>query len=113
MARDPRAYILDALAAATFIKKTIAQVTLEQYIADESIQAIVERKLITIGEALAAAWTTDSTIANSIRNLRRIVGMRNFVVHVYHAVSNETVWDVCHEDLDLLIEDLRTLLGEP
>ena len=41
---------------------------------------------------------------------RQIVGMRNFIVHVYFAVKNDYVWDVVARDLGPLIDTLAEAL---
>lgn len=52
MARDPAAYLIDALEACRAIEEVLSDVDLETYRSKRSIRSSVEREFILIGEAL-------------------------------------------------------------
>ena len=54
--------------------------------------------------------TLDETIA--IDNARRIVDLRNFVIHGYDKVDNVIIWGVISRDLPKLKEQVDKLLDE-
>jgi len=41
--------------------------------------------------------------------LRRIIGMRNRIIHGYDAVDDEIVWDAVQRKIPLLLEQISTL----
>ena len=44
---------------------------------------------------------------------RKVIGMRNRIVHGYDQVDFNILWDTIHDDLPPLIETLRTMLARP
>jgi uncharacterized protein with HEPN domain len=52
MERDPNAFLWDARESADTILRFVAGVSEEQYLADEMMQAAVERHFVILGEAL-------------------------------------------------------------
>ncbi len=43
---------------------------------------------------------------------RQIIGMRNFLVHVYFAIKNEYLWEVLDRELDPLVRALEAALND-
>lgn len=89
-----RKLLLDALLACQALQRSTSGVTFEQYSENEEKQAAIERWLILIGEALNQASAIDPDLGERIPELRRIVGMRNRLVHAYDQTDQEIVWDV-------------------
>jgi uncharacterized protein with HEPN domain len=56
-------------------------------------QAALERKFEILGEALNRAEQSDPELADHLPELRRIIGMRNRIIHGYDAVDEEILWD--------------------
>jgi uncharacterized protein with HEPN domain len=50
----------------------------------------------------------DSTI--DISNTRRIVDLRNFVIHAYDSVDDVIIWGILIKDLPLLKKQVQKLL---
>ena len=63
-----------------------------------------------IGEAVNHLLDLDESIA--IDNARRIVDLRNFVIHGYDKVDNVIIWGVISRDLPKLKEQVDKLLDE-
>ena len=80
------------------------------YQSNITIQRAVERELEIIGEATNRIPKIDSTIA--ISNARRIVDLRNRVIHAYDAVDDVIVWSVVVKSLPMLNEEIERLLSE-
>lgn len=74
-------------------------------------QAAVERKFEILGEALRRAEESAPHLAETLPELRRIVGMRNRIIHGYDAVDDEIVWDTVQSKIPPLTERLASLLG--
>ena len=61
-----------------------------EYERNKQLRRAVERELEIIGGAVNHLLALDSSIA--IDNARRIVGLRNFVIHGYDKVDNVIIW---------------------
>jgi uncharacterized protein with HEPN domain len=72
----------------------------------------VERWLILIGEALNQASAIDPELREQIPELRRIVGMRNRLVHAYDQTDPEIVWDVISNKAPTLRAALERMLPD-
>lgn len=68
----------------------------------------IERKLITIGEAMNRILTLNPEI--TINHSRRIVQFRNKITHEYDAIQDENVWAIIINHLpNLKIEVLHLI----
>ena len=81
-----------------------------EYENNKQLRRAVERELEIIGEAVNNLLALDETIA--IDNDRRIVDLRNFVIHGYDKVDNVIIWGVISRDLPKLKEQVDKLLDE-
>lgn len=68
----------------------------------------IERNLEIIGEAMNRILARDPNFP--IENARKIVGMRNYVIHSYDGVSNEALWSVVINNLPALKLEVEQLL---
>lgn len=103
--------LFDAFTAIESIERFIANCTLDHYLDNELIQSAVERKFEIIGEALKRASEADPSVLNGIPDLRRIVGTRNRIIHVYEAVDQLILWDAIQNDLPGLRNSLLEVLN--
>jgi len=78
------------------------------YIANKQLRRSVERELEIIGEAVSKILQLAPEI--SISNSRKIVNLRNRVIHAYDSVDNETVWGIIINHLPRLKEEVNQLL---
>jgi len=67
----------------------------------------VERQLEILGEALNRALADEPTLEKRIPEARRIVGIRNRIIHGYDSVDDEIIWDVVSSKLRPLTETLK------
>jgi uncharacterized protein with HEPN domain len=81
----------------------------DEYTANKQLRRSVERELEIIGEAVNKILQHNPDI--SIGSARKIVSLRNRVIHAYDSVDNETVWSIVINHLPKLKEDIEKLLG--
>ncbi len=82
----------------------------EIYKKDLKTKRAIERNLEIIGEAMDRVLKKDSSIL--ITNSRKIVDLRNRVIHGYDNVSDEVIWGVVFKFLPILQLEIEKLLNE-
>ena len=80
------------------------------YEQNKLLRRAVERELEIIGEATSCLLRLDLDI--EIDNARKIVDLRNFVIHGYDKVDNVIVWGIISKDLPLLREQAQRLMDQ-
>jgi uncharacterized protein with HEPN domain len=70
----------------------------------------VERELEIIGEAAGKILKIDSTI--KIDNARKIVDLRNWVIHGYDKIDDVIIWGIVSKQLPVLKEQIQNLIKE-
>jgi uncharacterized protein with HEPN domain len=80
------------------------------YQKNKLVRRAVERELEIIGEALNNLLKSDPEV--SIRDARKIVDLRNWVIHGYDKVDDVIVWGILTRNLPILKNDIEKLLGE-
>ncbi len=70
----------------------------------------LERDLQIIGEAVNKLMKMDPSI--EITSRRKIVDLRNLLVHSYDSIDNGMLWSIVHKEIPLLKEEIKTLKGE-
>jgi len=93
MSRDWRLYLDDILAACGKVERYTAGMTLEAFRADEKTFDAVLRNLTIVGEA-AKQVPDEVRRAMPSTDWRKVGGLRDIVVHAYHGIDDEIVWDV-------------------
>jgi uncharacterized protein with HEPN domain len=112
MRREALKRLLDAFEAIEAIERFIENCSLDHYLENELVQSAVERKFEIIGEALKRALEADPSVLTIIPDLRRIVGTRNRIIHVYEAVDQLILWDSINNDLPGLKSSLLAVLDK-
>jgi len=105
--------LLDALNAcrATRRESFIANRTFAEYEQNQMLRSVVERQFEIVGEALNQAETDAPDLPTSIPGLRRIVGMRNRIIHGYYSVDDELLWQTIQTHVPPLAQRLAELLA--
>ena len=80
------------------------------YEKDIRTKRAVERNIEIIGEAMNRILKKDSTIA--ISNSRKLVDVRNRIIHGYDSVSDEIIWGILIKHLPILRSEVEEMLGE-
>lgn len=81
-----------------------------EYERNKLLRRAVEREQEIIGEAMKRLLELDESI--SIDNARRIVDLRNFVIHGYDKVDNVIIWGILSKDLPKLKQQVDALMAE-
>ena len=108
--RDPRFFLADILEAIEKIERYTRGLTREELWEDDLVADAVVRNLEIIGEA-ARHVPDDLRAAHPEIDWRRVVGLRNVVVHEYFAVDLDVVWVVIKKHLPQLKQVVRAMLG--
>ncbi|HUU55562.1 MAG TPA: HepT-like ribonuclease domain-containing protein [Armatimonadota bacterium] len=101
-------FLLDMLEHARGVINVVAGKTLEDYLLDETLRLVVERRLEIIGEAArhvsSAFRETHPEVPWS-----GIIAQRNLLIHEYGEIQDDIVWNVATvsvPDLAALLEPL-------
>ena len=82
----------------------------EIYKKNKQLRRAVERELEIIGEAANRLLKIDSKI--KIENARKIVDLRNWVIHGYDKIDDLIVWGIVLKHLPLLKSQVELLLRD-
>lgn len=82
----------------------------EVYQNDLRTKRAVERNIEIIGEAMSRILKEDKDI--QISNSRKIVDVRNRIIHGYDSVSDDVIWGIVIKNLPVLQKEVEALLGE-
>lgn len=80
-----------------------------EYKTNKLLRRGIERELEIIGEAINRILKLDKNI--EISDSRRIVDLRNWVIHGYDKVDDVIIWGIVSKDLPKLKEQVRKLIG--
>jgi uncharacterized protein with HEPN domain len=101
----------DARMACVRIGEFVSGVAKPEFVGSALLRSAVERQVEIIGEALGRAALADPEIEERIPELRKIVGMRNRLIHGYDEVDYNIVWDVIRTKVPDLCRQLEEVLG--
>ena len=82
----------------------------EIYQNDLRTKRAVERNIEIIGEAMSRILKENSEI--EISNSRKIVDVRNRIIHGYDSVSDDVIWGIVIRNLPVLQNEVEILLNE-
>lgn len=109
---DSATYVRHIARSAGLIEQFMAGKSQDDYVADVLTQSAVERQLTIVGEALTQLARRDQVLAARISEYRKIIGLRNILVHGYVQVDPYLVWDTLRSDLAQLRAEVAALLTE-
>ncbi len=102
--------LLDALNACRAIQSFVANRTFAEYERNQMLRSAIERQFEIIGESLSQAETDNPELPTLIPDVRRIVGMRNRIIHGYDSVDDELLWQTIQTHVPPLAQRLAQLL---
>ena len=79
--------------------------TFSNYSKNTLLKRGIERNLEIIGEAVNRILKENPNY--SINNAKRIVGLRNQIIHAYDAISDENIWSIVINHLPKLKEEIE------
>ena len=106
----PEKLFLDIRMAIEDIEKFCHGLTKEAFLANGLVQAAVERKLGIIGEAVSQLARQFPAEAARLPDHKKIIGLRNIIVHAYDVIDPEIVWEIVSDHLPALMEAVRKTL---
>jgi uncharacterized protein with HEPN domain len=77
---------------------------------DSRTKRAVERNIEIIGEAMNRILKEDAEII--ISNSRKIVDVRNRIIHGYDSVSDDVIWGIVIKHLPILQKEVEEMLGK-
>lgn len=80
------------------------------YLSNKLLRRAVERELEIIGEAVNCILSIDNNIP--LDNARKIVDLRNWVIHGYDKVDDVIIWGIVVNHLPKLKEQVDELIKE-
>jgi uncharacterized protein with HEPN domain len=80
----------------------------QQYQGDLKTKRAVERNIEIIGEAMSRILKIEPKI--KISNSRKIVDVRNKIIHGYDEISNDVIWGIVVNNLPVLKNEVESLL---
>jgi uncharacterized protein with HEPN domain len=80
------------------------------YLSNKMMRRAIERDLIIIGEAMHDIVKVDHTRVMRIKNSRRVIELRNDVVHSYDDLANEKIWQFIWSELPYLRKEVSHIL---
>lgn len=80
----------------------------EQYSNNILLKRAIERNLEIIGEAMNRILKEEPDI--EINHSRRIIGLRNQIIHGYDTVSDENIWGILIVHIPMLKEEVNRLI---
>lgn len=101
-----QALLYDMLSAAQHLQMMWADRAMSDLLADRTLQWATDRGFNILGEAARRVSDATKALYPGIE-WRRIIGLRNFVVHDYDAVDYSRHWVVIQNDLPRLIVELK------
>jgi len=110
MDREIKTWLFDILNAIEEIEQFLPQGNrlFEVYKNDLKTKRAVERNLEIIGEANKRILDTDASI--EISHSRKIISLRNRIIHGYDVISDELIWGILINDLPKLKSEISILL---
>ena len=110
MKEAARKRLLDALTACETIGEFVGSKDFADYEADALLRSAVERQFEIVGEAIGRAAQEEDALHERLPELRKVVGLRNRLIHGYDSVDDAIVWDIVQHKLPALRVELANLL---
>lgn len=102
-------YLADVLKASRQIREFVGEKTFEEFSQDILTQSAVLHQFAIVGEA-AGRVSTPFVVEHSELPWRKMVGMRNRLIHAYRDVDLEVVWEAISVSIPALISLIEPLL---
>ena len=77
---------------------------------NKMMKRAIERNLEILGEAVNRILQVDESI--EITDARKIVGLRNNIIHSYETVSDEIIWSIFIKHIPKLKKEITKLIQE-
>ena len=109
MSDESNKYLADMLSSILSIESYIGEKKdFNIYAANKMLRRAVERELEIIGEAVSKLKKIDDEI--QLTNARKIIDLRNKVIHSYDSVDDIIIWGIVIKYLPILKTEIEALL---
>lgn len=104
-------YLYDVLECIDFIEETTSDLAgFKEYQSNRLLKPAIERKIEVIGEAINKAHKLYPDL--ELTNMRKIISMRNRIIHAYDAVDDVLIWEVVKKHLPILKNEVEALIND-
>ncbi len=111
MQRKTQKYLYDIQVSINSINDYLGETRdFNQYLENKLLRRAVERELELIGEAANRLLQLDTNFP--IDNARKIVDLRNFIIHGYDKVDDIIIWGIVNNHLPILKEQVERSLNQ-
>jgi len=112
MDKEIQVWLFDILNSILEIESFVdfEETNFQDYSSDVKTKRAVERNLEIIGEALYKISKKDENL--EITDKRKIISVRNRIIHGYDQVSDELIWSIITQYLPVLEKEVRQYLNE-
>jgi uncharacterized protein with HEPN domain len=107
-----RALLYDMQQAGTLAEKFISGKSFDDYVTDPLLRSGVERQREIIGEALNQLAKIDPGNATTITDYRRIIALRNVLIHGYARVDHQVISNILERSLPALRREVDALMHQ-
>ena len=112
MDKEIKVWLFDILNSILEIESFVdfEETNFQDYSSDVKTKRAVERNLEIIGEAVNRISKKDENL--EITDKRKIISIRNRIIHGYDQVSDELIWSIITQYLPVLEKEVRQYLNE-
>ncbi len=111
MHKDSAVFFDDILSSIDRINRYVGKLSFDEFVNDEMRTDAVVRNLEIIGEAASHIPVTERE-KYSVIEWKKIVGLRNILIHAYFGIDFDIVWDVIKNKLPVLEKEIKKALGK-
>ena len=108
-----RVFLHDIRRALNLVAQFTTANSLDEFVADPLRRSAVERQLEIVGEALSQLAKADPALVARISDFRRIIALRNILIHGYGKVDHRVIWNIIQRHVPILRREVDALLAEP
>ena len=111
MSDELKKYLFDILLACNRVDEyTGEKKYFEKFTKSKMLKQAVERNIEIIGEATNKALLIEKNLP--ITSGRKIVNMRNLLIHAYDSIDDARIWEIVIKHLPVLKTEVEQLLKE-
>ncbi|WP_213195650.1 HepT-like ribonuclease domain-containing protein [Cloacibacterium caeni] len=112
MDKEIQVWLFDILNSILEIESFVdfEETNFQDYSSDVKTKRAVERNLEIIGEAVNRISKKDENL--EITDKRKIISVRNRIIHGYDQISDELIWSIITQYLPVLEKEVKQYLNE-
>lgn len=111
MLPESEKYLRDMLDAIQAIEDRVRGLDLQAFLASRITRDAVTWNLCVVGEALGGLRKRDPALADRITDARKIIGLRNQLIHGYAVINHRMTWETVTTHVPVLRRELDQLLA--